>query len=102
MAIRALIALLLFVSPAAASEFKIRPPESVATVTMPCWSDRKLAKALTRSEFDAVARGLMVKKTDATQPLVMFWMHMLSGRGLVTISRADGEECIISILESAE
>ena len=102
MAIRALIALLLLVAPAAASEFKITPPKSMATVTMPCWSDRKLTKAMTRAEFDAVARGLMVKKTDATQPLVMFWMHLLSGRGLVTVSRADGEECIMAVLESAE
>ena len=91
-----------FFMPARAAEFKIDPPQSMATLTMPCWADRKLAQALTRSEFDAVARGLMVKKTDATQPLVMFWMHLLSGRGLVTVSRADGEECVMAILESAE
>ena len=91
-----------FFMPAHAAEFKIDPPRSMATLTMPCWADRKLAAALTRSEFDAVARGLMIKKTDVTQPLVMFWMHMLSGRGLVTVSRADGEECIMAVLESAE
>ena len=103
MVIRALIAALLVVStPVAAAEFSIERPASLATVTMPCWTDRKLAEALTRSDFDAVARGLMIKKTDASQPLVSFWLHMLSGRGLVTVSRADGEECILAVLESAE
>tara|TARA_R100000406_G_scaffold50697_1_gene34371 strand:- start:1542 stop:1859 length:318 start_codon:yes stop_codon:yes gene_type:complete len=91
-----------FFMPAHASEFKIERPSSLGTVTMPCWSDRKLAQVLTRSDFDAVATGLMIKKTDASQPLVSFWLHMLSGRGLVTVSRADGEECILAVVENAE
>ena len=91
-----------FFMPAHASEFQIERPSSLGTVTMPCWADRKLAQALTRSDFDAVARGLMIKKTDASQPLVSFWLHMLSGRGLVTVSRADGEECILAVVENAE
>ena len=99
---RLLVALLFFTTTASASEFEIERPASMATVTMPCWSDRKLAEALTRSDFDAVARGLMIKKTDPSQPLVSFWMHLLSGRGLVTVSRADGEECILAVVENAE
>lgn len=98
----ALVAMLFIATTASAAEFQIERPASLATVTMPCWADRKLAQALTRSKFDAVARGLMVKKTDATQPLVSFWMHLLTGRGLVTLSRADGEQCIVAVLESAE
>tara|TARA_R100001129_G_scaffold38511_1_gene25927 strand:+ start:2470 stop:2775 length:306 start_codon:yes stop_codon:yes gene_type:complete len=97
-----IMALLLLVSPAAAAEFEIATPESIATVAMPCWSARQLSEAVSRAEFDQIAQGLIVRKTDATQPLVMFWMHMLSGRGLVTVSRADGEECIMAVLESAE
>lgn len=100
--IRALVALLFFTTTASASEFEISPPNEIARVTMPCWSDRKLAQALTRSDFDAVARGLMIKRTDPSQPLVSFWMQMLSGRGLVTLSRADGEECILAVVENAE
>ena len=102
MAIRTLIALLLLVSPAAASDFKITPPESMATVTMPCWSERKLSEAMTRAEFDPVAHGLIVEKTDPAQPLVTFWIHMLTGRGLVSLSRPDGEECILAVLESTQ
>lgn len=100
--IRTLVAALFLTTTASAAEFEIERPASLATVTMPCWHDRKLAQALTRSDFDAVATGLMIKKTDATQPLVSFWMHMLTGRGLVTLSRADGEECILAVVENAE
>jgi len=102
MVIRALIGLILLVAPAAAAEFEIATPESTATVAMPCWSNRQLSEAMSRAEFDRIAQGLIVQKTDATQPLVAFWVHMLSGRGLVTITRADGEECIMAVLESAE
>ena len=99
---RTLVAMLFIATTASASEFEIERPASMATVTMPCWSDRKLAQALTRSDFDAVVTGLMIKKTDASQPLVRFWMHILSGRGVVTVSRADGEECILAVVENAE
>ena len=98
----ALVAMLLLTTTASASEFEIERPASMATVTMPCWDDKKLSDALTRANFDAVARGLMIKRTDPSQPLVSFWMHLLSGRGLVTVSRADGEECILAVVESAE
>lgn len=100
--IRTLVAALFLTTTASAAEFEISPPNEIARVTMPCWADRKLAQALTRSDFDAVATGLMIKKTDASQPLVSFWMHLLTGRGLVTLSRADGEQCIVAVLESAE
>ena len=103
MVIRALIAtMLLLVAPATAAEFEIKPPQSMATVTMPCWSDRELAKAMTRAKFDPIAHGLIVKKTDPAQPLVTFWIHMLTGRGLVSLSRPDGEECILAVLESSQ
>lgn len=102
MVIRALIALLLLVAPASADEFQITTPQSLATVTMPCWQDRKLSEAMTRAEFDPITHGLIVKKTDPAQPLVTFWIHMLTGRGMVSLSRPEGEECILAVLESAQ
>ncbi len=57
---------------------------------------------MTRAEFDPIAQGLIVQKTDPAQPLVAFWIHMLTGRGLVSLSRPDGEECILAVLESSQ
>lgn len=102
MVIRSLIALLLLVAPASADEFRITTPQSLSTITMPCWQDRELSQAMTRAKFDPVAQGLLVKKTDPAQPLVVFWVHMLTGRGMVSLSRPNGEECILAVLESSQ
>tara|TARA_R100000700_G_scaffold37257_1_gene47249 strand:+ start:16485 stop:16787 length:303 start_codon:yes stop_codon:yes gene_type:complete len=99
MVARALIALLLLATPAAA--FEIDPPTSMSKMGMPCWQDAKVDEALTIAEFDPVARGLLIAKTDPSQPLVTFWMHMITGRGVVTLSHPNGEECIIAVLEDA-
>ena len=102
MVIRTLIALILLVAPASADEFRITTPQSLATITMPCWQDRQLSEAMTRAKFDPIAHGLIVKKTDPAQPLVTFWLHMLTGRGMVSLSRPEGEECILAVLESSQ
>ena len=102
MVIRALIALLLLVAPAAAEEFRITTPKSIATVTMPCWQNRELSQAMTKAKFDSIAQGLIVQKTDPAQPLVVFWIHVLTGRGMVSLSRPNGEECILAVLESSQ
>ncbi len=99
MVARALMARLLWATPAAACE--IDPPTSMAKMAMPCWQAARVNEALTIAEFDPVARGLLIAKTDPAQPLVTFWIHMLTGRGVVTLSQANGEECIIAVVEDA-
>jgi hypothetical protein len=103
MATRALIlALLILAAPATAEEFQINPPENIATMTMPCWPRRQLSEALTLAKFEPVVRGLLVAKTDVTQPLTVVWMHLISGRAAITISHPSGEECMTAVLSAAE
>ena len=90
-----------FFTPTWGAAFEIDPPTSMAKMGMPCWQAARVNEALTIAEFDAVARGLLIAKTDPAQPLVTFWMHMTTGRGVVTLSQANGEECIIAVLEDA-
>jgi hypothetical protein len=106
MVIRALIAtMLLLVAPATAAvaeQFKISPPQTVATMTMPCWREKQLSRAFVDAQFEPVTHGLLAKKTDASQPLVIMWMHLLTGRAAVTLSRPSGEECILAVVIDAE
>ena len=103
MAIRALItALLILSAPAAAEEFEISPPSNLATMTMPCWSKHQLSEAMTRTDYEPMLRGLLDAKSDASQSLVVVWMDYLTGRGVVTISRPEGEECMAAVLVDAE
>lgn len=102
MVIRALIALILLVAPTTAAEFKISPPNNLATMTMPCWADRQLSEAMTRGEFEPMTRGLLDSKTDSSQSMVVVWMHLLTGRAVITISQPKGEECLAAILADAE
>jgi len=103
MVIRALIAALLILSaPAAADDFKITMPGNLATMTMPCWSGHQLSEAMTLGKFEPVTRGLLVAKTEVSQPLVVVWMHLLTGRAAVTISHPNGEECMAAVLSDAE
>ena len=87
-----------FLMPAAADEFAITAPDSLAKLTMPCWNDKQVSEALTVAKFDAVTHGLVIEKTDPSQPLVTFWLHTMTGRGAVTLSQTSGEECIIAIV----
>tara|TARA_R100001163_G_scaffold40332_1_gene30611 strand:- start:2023 stop:2340 length:318 start_codon:yes stop_codon:yes gene_type:complete len=90
-----------FFTPTWGAAFEIDPPTSMARMGMPCWQAAAVDEALTIAEFDPVARGLLIAKTDPSQPLVTFWMHMTTGRGVVTLSQANGEECIIAVVEDA-
>jgi hypothetical protein len=55
---RALIlALLIHAAPAAVGEFQITSPENIAPMTMPCWSKRQLAAAMTKGKFEPVVCG---------------------------------------------
>ena len=91
-----------FFMPAHAAEFKIAPPRSMATVTMPCWTDKQVTIAFKNAEFNPIVQGLLVEKTDPTKPLVTVWLHTLSGRGAVVISHVTGEECIALVLDEAQ
>ena len=103
MVFRALIAaLLILAAPAAASEFKISPPDDLARMTMPCWERTQLSEALTVGQFEAVVRGLIIERTDPSRPLVTVWMHLLSGRSAITITHPSGKECLLVALSDAE
>jgi len=94
-----LIAALLaaFLMPAAADEFTIDGPESVANMTFACWSKKKATSAFNNANFDAVLQGLLVQKTSADRPLMTVWLHHLSGRASVVISHPNGDECIVLV-----
>ena len=53
-----------FFTPAAADEFAITAPDSLAKLMMPCWNDKQVSEALTVAKFDAVTHGLVIEKTD--------------------------------------
>ena len=90
-----------FLMPLPSTAFEIEPPVDIARMAMPCWKSAKVAEALTLAEFDPVSRGLLIEKTDPTQPLVTFWAHLLTGKGVITLSHPTGEECRIAGLEDA-
>ena len=86
-----------FFTPAAADEFTIDGPESVANMTFACWSEKKATSAFNAANFDAVLQGLLVQKTSADRPLMTVWLHHLSGRASVVISHPNGDECIVLV-----
>jgi hypothetical protein len=103
MTMRALtLALCLVAGTATAEEFQIVKPNNISTMTMPCWPEQQLAHAMTRAKFEPVVRGLLVAKTTVAQPLVVVWLHTMTGRGAVTISHPEGEECLAAVLIDAE
>ena len=53
------------------------------------------------AEFEPIAQVLIVQRTDPARPLVVFWTHMFTGRGMVSLSQPNGEQCILAFLESA-
>ena len=102
MIIRVLIFLVCFTVPSVAKDFEITRPDNIATMTMPCWSSRELSETLTVAQFDSVTHGLLVAKTDVKRPLIVVWMHLLSGKAAITISHPGGEECLAAVLVDAE
>ena len=103
MLLRALIlTLLVFPATVHAGEFKILPPTETARMTMPCWERTHLSAALNDAQFEAVVRGLVAEKTDPSRPMATVWMHLLSGRAAIVITRATGEECLLVALTDAE
>jgi len=91
-----------FFMPAHAAEFKIAPPENVATINLPCWQSNQVTDALRGAEFDAVVQALLSRKTDPARSLMTVWLHTLSGRGAVVISHPTGEECIALVVDEAQ
>ena len=97
-----ILLLLLFCTTAHSAEFKISPPNQMATIAMPCWHEKQVTVAFKNADFEPVVQGLLVEKTDPAKPLVTVWLHALTGRGAVVISHPTGEECIALVLDEAQ
>ena len=97
-----ILTLLVLPTTAHTGEFKISPPTETARMTMPCWERTHLSAALNDAQFEAVVRGLVAEKTDSSKPMSTVWMHLLSGRAAIVITRATGEECLLVALTDAE
>lgn len=102
MVMRTLVALLFLTTTASATEFKISPPNQMATIAMPCWYEKQVTVAFKNADFSPVVQGLLVEKTDPAKPLVTVWLHHLTGRGAVVILHPTGEECIALVVDEAQ